>query len=162
MNHLPANFAGQAPGRCSRVRKTGSFFRPGQRRSGAAVVELAVLLPLLVLLFIIAVDFARVYYFSLTLQNCARAGALYASDPWVADESPFASYQEAALSDATNITPAPTISKTNGTDAVGRPYVEVTAAHSFNTITGFPGVPNQVNLRRSVKMYIAAISPNPN
>jgi Flp pilus assembly protein TadG len=131
-------------------------------RRGAAVVELAVLLPLLVFLFVIAADFARVYYFSLTLQNCARAGALYASDPFVADESPFASYQAAALADAKNVTPQPTISKKDGADAIGRPYVEVTAAYSFKTITGFPGVPNQVNLQRSVKMYVAAISPNPN
>ncbi len=50
-------------------------------RRGVAVVELAVLLPLLVFLFVVTVDFARVYYFSLTLQNCARAGAMYASDP---------------------------------------------------------------------------------
>jgi Flp pilus assembly protein TadG len=125
-----------------------------------AVTELAVLLPLLVLLFVITVDFARVYYFSLTLQNCARAGALYASDPQVADESPFASTEEAALADATNLTPQPTITQTSGVDESGRSYVEVTAAYTFQGLTGFPGIPKQVDLTRSVRMYTAAITPD--
>lgn len=133
-----------------------------RKRRGAAVVELAVLLPLLVFLFVITVDFARIYYFSLTLQNCARAGALYASDPFVADESPFASTQAAALSDATNLTPQPTITQTNGTDASGRSYVEVQAAYTFKSIAKFPGVPIQTNLSRKVRMYVAAISPSTN
>lgn len=55
-----------------------------------------------------------IYYSSLTLQNCARAGAMYASDPHVARESPFASADEAALADATNLSPLPTIHSTCG------------------------------------------------
>lgn len=129
------------------------------RRQGAAVVELAVMLPLLVFLFVIAVDFARVYYFSLTLTNCARAGALYASDPATADESAFDSYEEAALADATNLNPPPELSQTSGTDASGRTYVEVTAEYTFSTVTVFPGVPSEMNLRRSVRMYQSAITP---
>src|SRR5262245_20323559 len=108
-------------------------------RRGAAIVELAVLLPLLIFLFVIAVDCARVYYFSVTLTNCARAGALYASDPTTNDESPYASTEAAALADASNLSPAPTITSLTGVDASGRPYVEVTAAYTFRTITGFPG-----------------------
>ena len=129
-------------------------------RLGAAVMELAVLLPLLALLFVIAVDFSRAFYFSLTLQNCARAGALYASDPFVAHESPFASCEEAALSDATNLSPAPTITQTNGTDADGRAYVEVTATFPYRTVLQFPGIPAEMTLTRSVRMYVAGIIPN--
>jgi Flp pilus assembly protein TadG len=133
-----------------------------RNQRGAAVVELAVLLPLLVFLFVITVDFARIFYCSLTLQNCARAGALYASDPFVADESPFASAQAAALADATNLLPQPTITQANGTDAAGRSYVEVNAAYTFNSIAKFPGVPVQMNLSRKVRMYVAAITPTTN
>lgn len=131
----------------------------GARRRGAAVVELAVLLPLLVFLLLIAVDFARVFYFSLTLTNCARAGALYASDPAIQSESPFASTEAAALADATNLTPQPTISQSSGVDAVGRSFVEVSAAYSFATITGFPGIPSSLSLKRTVRLYVAANSP---
>ncbi len=149
---------GLAIGRAS---TTNEPDRHGRKRcrKGVAAVELAVLLPLLVFLFLITIDFARVYYFSLTLTNCARAGALYASDPAVAPESPFASVQEAALADATNLSPAPTITQTEGTDGSGRTYVEVTASYSFSTVTGFPGLPNNLALTRSVKMYVAANTP---
>ena len=129
-------------------------------RRGVAVVELAVLLPLLVFLFLITIDFARVFYFSVTLKNCARAGAMYASDPTVADESPFANVQAAALADATNISPSPTVSSTMGTDSAGRLYVAVTARYTFRTITGFPGIPSNLALSRTVKMYVMAGTPN--
>jgi len=141
---------------------TGPFRRgvAHTSRRGAAVVELAVLLPLLVLLFIGTVDFGRIFYFSLTLQNAARAGALYASDPETQHESPFASVQEAALADATNLDPQPTITQTSGTDGTGRNYVEVTASYTFDTITGFPGIPSTVDIRRTVRMYEAAMTPD--
>ena len=109
---------------------------------------------------VIAVDFARIYYVSLTLTNAARAGALYASDPATADESAFDSYEDAALADATNLDPPPELSSTSGTDASGRPYVEVTAEYTFSTVTVFPGVPSEMSLRRSVRMYQSAITPN--
>jgi Flp pilus assembly protein TadG len=129
-------------------------------RSGAAVVELAILLPLLVLFFLLAADFARVFYFSLTLTNCARAGAIYASDPTSAAESPFASVTAAALADAKNISPQPTVVQTSGTDSQGRSYVEVTAAWTFTPVAALPPIPSQVNLSRKVRMYVAAKTPN--
>jgi Flp pilus assembly protein TadG len=136
--------------------------RNRNNRRGASVVELAVCLPLLVFLFVIAVDFARVYFVSITLANSARAGALYASDPATMDESPFANVTEAALADATNLTPAPTITQTNGTDGTGRAFVEVRAAYTFSTISQFPGVPNNLQVTRRVRMARNAITPSTN
>src|SRR5262249_40059603 len=132
-----------------------------RQRSGVAVVELAVLLPLLMFLFVITVDFARVYYFSVTLTNCARAGALYAYDPVAAVESPFTSTSEAALADATNLSPQPVITSQNGVDAAGLAYVDVTATYPFTTVSNFPGVPS-LQLSRTVRMYMAPIIPNTN
>ncbi|MCI0358785.1 MAG: pilus assembly protein [Planctomycetaceae bacterium] len=123
---------------------------------------MAVLAPLLVFLFIIAVDFARVYYYSQTLTNCARSGAFYASDPWTASESPFTSTQDAALSEARNIDPPPTITERTGANGSGHAWIEVSAEYKFATITGFPGIPNEVNLKRTVRMYVSAIVPNTN
>ena len=131
-------------------------------RRGAAVVELAVLLPLLIFLFVIAVDFARIYYVSLTLTNAARAGALYAADPGYANESPFANVVEAARADTTNLSPQPMITQVSGTDAQGRAYVEVTALYKFETLSSFPGVPSDFNLRRTVRMFVMSTSPTAN
>ena len=50
--------------------------RPARR--GAAAAELAVLLPFLAFLFVVAIDFCRLYYQTQTVQGCAEAGACYA------------------------------------------------------------------------------------
>jgi Flp pilus assembly protein TadG len=121
-------------------------------------VELAVMLPLLVLLFLIAVDFARAFHVSLTLTNCARAGALYACDPVAAMESPFPTVESAALADATTLSPQPTITSTTGVDESGRPYAEVTAECEFTTLTSFAGM----QLSRTVRMFITANTPDAN
>ncbi|MBA3482187.1 MAG: pilus assembly protein [Pirellulales bacterium] len=147
--------------RILRAQRRSSPAIVGRRRSGAAVVELAVLLPLLVLCFVLAVDFARVFYFSLTLMNCARAGALYAYDPIAAAESPFPTVRAAALADATNLDPQPQITQTNGFDA-GRSYVDVTAAYTFTPVAAIPPIPRQVNLTRTVRMYVAGNTPYSN
>ena len=135
------------------------FRRQRTPRRGAAVVELALLLPFLMLLFVLAVDFSRVFYCSLIVNNCARAGAMYASDPVAAAESPFASLQAAALADATNLSPQPTVTSVQGTDALGQPYVEVTVSYPFTTISGYLGSVGNVQLSRKVRSAIAPTVP---
>ena len=131
------------------------------RRAGVAVVELAIFLPLLVFLFVVAVDYSRIFYFSLTITNCARNGAMYGSDPTAAATlSPYSSIQQAALADATNLTPQPTISSNTVTDADGNTYIEVTAAYQFQTLTQYPGLPNTVNVSQTVRMRMTQATPN--
>ena len=121
-------------------------------RRGTAIVELALLLPFLGFAFAIAVDYARIIYHSQTIENCARAGALYACDSVTAAQSPYSSIAQAALVDAANLSPQPTVTSMTGTDTAGNSYVTVTVAGQFRTITGFPGIPSTVNLSRSVRM----------
>jgi Flp pilus assembly protein TadG len=129
------------------------------RRSGVAAVELAVLLPVLAFLFVITVDFARVYYDSLTLINCARNGALYGSkDPTSSTDT--AGIQAAALQDASNLSPSPNVSSKTGTDSAGFPYIDVTVTWTFNSITNYVGVPASINLTRTVRMRIIPQYPN--
>jgi Flp pilus assembly protein TadG len=133
--------------------------RTRSSRRGAAIVELALLLPLLAFLFVIAVDYARIFYYSLTIENCARNGALYGSDPFAASQSPYASISEAALADGSNLQPQPTVTSTNGTDSLGNAYVEVTVSWTFASLTNLPGVPSTTNLSRTVRMRIAPTTP---
>lgn len=130
------------------------------RRVGAALVELALLLPFLLMLFVAAVDFARVFYFALTIANCARNGALYASDPVTQAQSPYASTQAAALADASNINPAPAVTSNYGTDGSGNAYVDVTVTYPFQTITAYPLVPDPLTLSRTTRMRMAPVTPN--
>jgi Flp pilus assembly protein TadG len=131
------------------------------RRLGASSVELALLMPLLGLFFLIAADFARLYYHYTIITNCARNGALYGSDPVAALESPYTTLQAAALADASDlVNPSPTVASTNGTDALGNPYIEVTVAYPFATVSNYPGLSNPINLTRTVRMRVTPSTPN--
>jgi Flp pilus assembly protein TadG len=130
------------------------------RRKGAAAVELAILLPLLAFLFVIGVDYSRLFYHSLTVANCARNGALYGCDPTRdAAASPYTSIQQAALADASTLSPTPTVTSSYGSDSSGN-YVEVTVTYQFQTITNYPFVPNTVNISRTVRMMMIPAVPN--
>ena len=129
-------------------------------RRGAAAVELAILSPLLVFLGVAAVDFGRVFYDASIVANCARNGALYASDPLAASISSYSSLQAAALADATNLSPTPTVSSTTGTDSSGNSYVEVSVSYTFKTIFTYPGVPKTTVVVRKVRMGVSQVTPS--
>ena len=147
-------------------------------RKGAQVVELAVLLPFLAFMFVIAVDWARIFYYSIAVTNCARNGALYLSQQQSAKttSSPYTDsgyvnlyansktpVTDAALADASNLTPTPTVTSTTGSDTYGN-YVEVTVAYTFHSVTHFSVanfvVPSSTNVTSTVRMYVPPESPN--
>ena len=133
-------------------------FRAPRSRPAVAAVELAVLLPFLVFVFVIGVDFARVFYHCVTLTNCARNGAIYGSaDPTHAADT--AGIQAAALADATNLSPTPTVTSATATDADGHPCVQVTVTYTFQMLTNYVGIPSAFNLSRTVQMRVAPVLP---
>lgn len=127
--------------------------------SGAAAVELAVLLPFLLLMLVIMVDAARMFYHSQVVSNCARNGALYQADPATQSESRYASLSAAALADAQSITPAPSVSSASTVDATGHSCVDVTVAYSFRTIVSYPGIPSPMTLSSTVRMEVLPTAP---
>ena len=146
-------------------------------RKGAQAVEFAVLLPFLAFMFVIAVDWARIFYYSITVTNCARNGALYMSQQQSAKttSSPYTDsgyvnlyvnsanpVTAAALADASNLTPTPTVTSNTGSDTYG-PYVEVTVSYAFQTVTHFSVatfvVPSSTNVTSTVRMYVPPESP---
>jgi Flp pilus assembly protein TadG len=136
-----------------------------RRRHAAATVELAILLPFLMFLFLVAVDWGRIFYYSEILTNCAHQGAIYASDPVAASKSPYQSIQDAATADAGDMQPKPTITSVNGKDSDGNAYVGVTATWQFTTVVNFPaiaGLPaigGPMNLTRTVRVRVAPSTP---
>jgi Flp pilus assembly protein TadG len=128
------------------------------KRRGAAVVELAVLLPLLCFLFVAGVDFARVYYHQITVANAASSGALYgARDDFRAADTE--GIKQAALADAKNLTPAPTVTSVTGLDALEHPCVNVTVTWTFSTVSRYPFIPSTIELSRTVQMRVAPTQP---
>jgi Flp pilus assembly protein TadG len=137
-----------------------SFLRKRQPRRGVAAVELAFLAPFLIFLFVIGVDWARVFYYTVTINDCARNGAAYLSDPFMQAYSQFPNYQAAALA-GTNLSPAPTVTSSSGSDSYGS-YSEVTVAYTFTTVTQYPGIPSNMTVQKTVRMYTATQYPSNN
>jgi Flp pilus assembly protein TadG len=148
-------------------------------RRAAASVELALLLPFLCFLFAAAVDYARIFYFALTVENSARNGAYFASNYPNAsyvynDIYGYTSLSDAVLRDAGNLidpnnsSSAPTwtvgysTSSTGpftDTTSVAGGYVQLTVTWTFQSITSLPGIPSTVQLNRSCIMQVAPAMP---
>jgi Flp pilus assembly protein TadG len=129
-------------------------------RRGTAALEMGIVLPPLVFLALAVVDFGRVYYYTGVITNCARNGAMYASDPLAQAASPYVSITQAALADASNLSPSPTVSSSSGTDASGNAFVAVTVNYTYNTIVNYPGIPATSSLSRTVQVRVAPTTPN--
>jgi Flp pilus assembly protein TadG len=132
--------------------------RTRKNRAAAATVELAILLPLLSFLFVIAVDFARVFYPYLTITNSASSGALYASHD-MTHATDLNGIQQVALADTSNLSPPPTVTSTIITDGAGVSHVEVTVAWPFKTVASYPGVPSSLTISRTVRMRVSPTVP---
>ena len=154
--------------------------RPMRRRDyfrrGAAAAELALVAPFLAFILLIAIDFCRLFFAYTTITNCARNGALWASDPLsnntpgIPSQSPYATLQAAVLADANNLNPSlsseitagtGSITQTTGTDGHGNATVVVTVQYQFKLITSYLGF-NTANLSKQVTMRVAPAVPNPN
>jgi len=141
--------------------KLSHTFKRGRRKTdrGTAAVELATLLPLIVFISMASIDFARVVYALVTIQNCARNGALYEmySASGFSLPSGWTSLSTAVNADAgglvlntpTAATPTPPLTTNN--------YVTVTVSTNFSPISypalhGLPSIPGSLTLTQSVSM----------
>jgi Flp pilus assembly protein TadG len=117
-------------------------------RCGAAAVEFALLLPVLLTILLGAADFARAFGYSVVVSNCARNGALYGSSSAEA-ATDTAGIQAAALQDAgtLNATVASSFdSKTN--------YVTVTVTYNVTLYSSYLGLGNPFALSHKVTMSV--------
>ena len=107
-----------------------------------------------------AVDYARLFYASVTVANCARNGALYAADSTFAASTPYITRPDptqAAQADAGDLSPTPTVvtPPVQGTDASGNKYVEVTVSYPFHTVASYPGIASSITISRTARMPLA-------
>ena len=132
------------------------------RRAGVAAVEFAVLAPFLAFLFLVTVDFARVFYYQLVLDNCARNGALLAANlrsyqetGWVTPDNTIAG---ATTADGASLNPPLSSSQVTvayGIGSDGNPNVTVSISYNFTTITQFPGLGDPISLTAKSTMRVA-------
>lgn len=153
------------------------LYRRCNERTASACVELAILLPLLVALFLFATDFARVLYYTITIENCALNGALFGSQAfdnqnqqWIGNQQYWQGpsgqvvSQEKAVAelDGTNLNPAladSNVTITAGTDADGHAVNILTVTYTFNTIVPYPGIPSPLKIVRTAQIRVAPATP---
>lgn len=70
-----------------RGRMTGSLLRFGREERGAQLVELAIVLPIFLMLFGAAAEFGRYFYEYTTLDKAVRAGSRYLTNSKVSTEA---------------------------------------------------------------------------
>jgi Flp pilus assembly protein TadG len=122
-------------------------------RTGAAAIELAVCLPLLLLFALACGDFGRISYFHQTLANAARtaaeSGASHRFTPftqaaWEEDvyAAAFAEMQNIPRFDEGSLN----FELSTSTDADGLVRVVVDVSYPFRTVVAWPGLPYEVLL----------------
>lgn len=131
-------------------------------RSGQALLEIGLLLPILLLLLIGVIEVGRAAYASIIVSNAAHAGALYgAQDPaTAADDSGMV---QAALNDGQDLSglsatathlctcstgsSAPDCSLSDCSSGRLIEYVQVNTSLVFAPLFHFPGIPTSFNLK---------------
>lgn len=128
------------------------------RERGSAVIELALIVPLLTLIAAGTMEFSRVFYTATAVANAARAGVQYAvQDPLNATD--YTGMQQAAVRDGNDVSgmtatasqfcqcpDGSAASCGSGGCSNKRTYVQVLTTATFNTMGTYPMVPNSVIL----------------
>ncbi len=135
---------------------------------GQAVIELALMLPIFVLLLVGGAEFGRLAYASIEVSNAARAGVAYGAQNHIT-ASDATGMQQAATNDGANVsglsaTGTHFCSCSNGTASTCLPtdcagaliveYVQVNTSASVNPLFYYPGLPRIFTLTGQAVMRV--------
>lgn len=163
----------------------GGFLRSARAlrsHSGQTLLEVALLLPILLLLLLGVVEIGRYAYISILVSNAARAGAAYGSEGLL-ESVDTGNIQTAADNDfqnngqlVSNLTVNSTtscgcdsggtitgagctsaVNPTAGTCNAGHwvVMVSVTASGTFNSLFNYPGIPSSITISQTATMRVA-------
>lgn len=137
--------------------------------SGQSAVEFAIAAPVLALLLVVAADFARAFFFSVVVNNAARAGAQYGSQT-VITAADVAGMKAAAALDGSDIpsltatasqctceSPSGSVATCAATYCTVNPaatFVEVDTQAPFHTLLNYPGIPSSTTLSGKAIMQV--------
>jgi Flp pilus assembly protein TadG len=133
------------------------FGTPNCRERGQSLMELALITPVFLILALGVFDYGRVYFAYVSVTNGARTGADYASvNPTQAAD--LDGIRAAALTETNELLDTsasnPDVSVSPGTDANGIAYADVTVSYTFNTLVDWPGMPDSIDLERTVRTFV--------
>lgn len=138
------------------------------RDRGQSSVELALSVPMLIVLLLAAVELGRIFYVQISVSNAARAGVQYgAQSITIANDNN--GMQQAALADAPNITGLTATAShycqcANGaastclaSDCSGSHrllFVQVTTSAPYTPMMSYPGLPGAMTLNGKAIMRV--------
>jgi Flp pilus assembly protein TadG len=138
---------------------------------GASIVEMAFLLPILLLLLIGLIDFGRAYYLSTEVSSAASAGALYGCQNTAAAQD-TTGIKSAAIADAPNVSglTVPTVSvvcecsgstasvscTTPGCSSSSHmiEWLTVGTSATYKPLFPYPGIPSSITLSGQATMRV--------
>lgn len=143
--------------------------RCGER--GQSLAEIAVILPLLLLLLLGIIEIGRYAALSVLVANAARAGVQYGAQN-LATAGNTSGIQTAALNDGQNVsglsvtsvnilcgcsgsTPGSTCPVTCTAPSHELVYVQVNTKGNFTALFNFPGIPSPIIVNESAQMRVA-------
>lgn len=137
--------------------------RLGKSESGAALVEFAIVAPVLALMLLGIIDFGRFMYNGILAANAARAAAAYGAQT-LATATDIAGMTTAANADSQGITwrsvtpvAVCTVSGSPvncGSNTAETVYVQVTVTGTFNTFIKYPFLPSTLPVTGSSFMRV--------
>jgi Flp pilus assembly protein TadG len=159
--------------RCNQRRAATPGMARARKQKGQAMVELAIALPILLLLTLGVIEVGRAAYFSIEVSEAARTGAQYGTQS-LADAANTPNITQAALNSVPDISSGSmTVTSVNqscvcpGTAAVtGSPcagalgcsypmvYLTVTTTYTLDTLFHYPGLPASFSLNGSATMPV--------
>jgi Flp pilus assembly protein TadG len=125
---------------------------------GQSLAELALVTPVILLLVLGAVDFGRAYFAHVSVTNAARNGADYAAqnDSAAADTAGIREVVMWEMSELVNTSGTnPEVTVATGTDTQDGDYAEVTVTYEFSTLVPWPGLPDSIDVARTVRSKVA-------
>ncbi len=137
-------------------------------RAGSAIVELALVLPMLMLILVGTIDFGRLFFEAVTVVDAARAGVQYGSrsNTFSGDYDGMKAAADDNARDLDATTPSAVrfckcengndVDCVTGTCAEGVPqvYVRVEIQKTFDVMVGLPGIPSTTALTRQATFRV--------
>jgi Flp pilus assembly protein TadG len=147
------------------VKKQLSYKEKLLNAEGASFVELALVLPLFLIMLIPVVDLGRGFYAAIEVASAAHAGAIYGVEN-PSDTDGMIQAAKAGASNLSNVTANATYGCecSDGTSDVvsctSTPtctynyvtYVDVTVTSPYRTVFGYPGLPSSMNITREFRL----------
>lgn len=150
------------------MKNQGSIFqRIGRESEGSSFVELAIVLPLFLLMFVPAMDIGRALFAAIEVSSAAEAGAMYGmQNP--GDTTGMVNASKSGASNLSGVTASATYGCecSDGSGAVAQctsipnctynyvTYIDVVASAPYATSFKYPGLPSSMNITRETRMRV--------